>query len=871
MIKKIRKLVSFIILAIILLTNISPVFAGSFNEGQKITLEKDHDCISVLKFKGKDMLKGITYVVYREPSTGKTQPAFCVEPSQVGVGTGAGDSYDVTLSLMKDQKLWRVLYKGYMGSSYSDWGLECDDDLYYATKTAVHCLCDGSTPKDKYEIPHRVGRDEDASLEDVQRRGGKVLEVAQQLYDYGVYGTENYISPELYITKAKSQTIQTINNTKYLVQNYTLTGNRDITTYNVEISRFPKGTLIFNSSNVEASTMTNNTFKIAIPTKNIIENFTGFINILNAKVKTYPIFYAKAYDEEVQDYIIYADPVESTQTNTMLEINAFKSSLKITKVDDETNTPLSEVTFDIKYADTNEKIGTYTTNNSGVITINGLRQGKIIATETSTKQDYILNTVPVEATLKYNEVTSIVVTNAHEKGNLKVIKIDEDNNEIRIPNIEFELLNDNKKVIGTYKTNSNGEIYIEGLRTGSYYLREKKDNAIYYPLKEDIQVVVQKNQTTEKIIKNEKRKGQLKVIKVGLDNNEVLLEGVKFDILDEQGNIVDSLVTDKNGEATTKRLPIDQQYTAVEKETKKEYVLAKETKTVILTEDEITSITFENEKIKGYLEITKVDSKTEETLEGATFGIYDENDKEVAQITTDKTGKAKSELLPYGKYYAKELDTGSVYYLLNENTHKFEIVKNHETVPLTIDNDSVDIEVTVDKKGTTEIKPGEKVNYEFSNVGNASNIYLENFKWFDYIPTDYIRLEKMTTGTWNQDLVYDVYYKTNKSDEYVLFKEDLKTTENYYLDFTTIELAEDEYIIETCFDFGTVDVGLKEDAKPTMECKSLDTLKENDTFTNHTKTVGIYFGVTAEASSKWTTIIHVPEEKHEEKLPRTGK
>lgn len=129
----------------------------------------------------------------------------------------------------------------------------------------------------------------------------------------------------------------------------------------------------------------------------------------------------------------------------------------------------------------------------------------------------------------------------------------------------------------------------------------------------------------------------------------------------------------------------------------------------------------------------------------------------------------------------------------------------------------------------------------------------------------------MTTGTWNQDLVYDVYYKTNKSDEYVLFKEDLKTTENYYLDFTTIELAEDEYIIETCFDFGTVDVGFKEDAKPTMECKSLDTLKENDTFTNHTKTVGIYFGVTAEASSKWTTIIHVPEEKHEEKLPRTGK
>ena len=56
-----------------------------------------------------------------------------------------------------------------------------------------------------------------------------------------------------------------------------------------------------------------------------------------------------------------------------------------------------------------------------------------------------------------------------------------------------------------------------------------------------------------------------------------------------------------------------------------------------------------------------------------------------------------------------------------------------------------------------------------------------------------------------------------------------------------------------------------------MNCKSLDTIKENDTFTNHTKTVGTYFGVTAEANSKWTTITHIPKEKHEVVLPRTGK
>ncbi len=388
---------------------------------------------------------------------------------------------------------------------------------------------------------------------------------------------------------------------------------------------------------------------------------------------------------------------------------------------------------------------------------------------------------------------------------------------------------------------------------------------------------------------NERQKLEINVYKIDADD-EKLLEGAEFslyakeDITNYKGEIImkaneliETATSDENGKATFKTdLPL-LDFLIKESKAPKGHILSDEVITVNseYQGQDVKVLNLEynmkNEKVKGYLEITKVDSKTKETLKDATFGIYDMNNNKIAEITTDETGKAKSELIPYGKYYAKELSTGSVYYLLNENTYEFEIVENNEIVPLTIENDSVDIEVTVDKEGTTEIKPGEKVNYEFSNVGNASNVYLENFKWFDYIPTDYIRLETMTTGTWNQDLTYNVYYKTNKSDDYVLFKENLKTTENYDLDFTTIKFAEDEYIVETMFEFGKVDVGFKEDTKPTMVCKSFDTLKESDTFTNYTKTVGVYFGVTAEANSKWTTITHIPQEKHEPKLPRTGK
>lgn len=162
------------------------------------------------------------------------------------------------------------------------------------------------------------------------------------------------------------------------------------------------------------------------------------------------------------------------------------------------------------------------------------------------------------------------------------------------------------------------------------------------------------------------------------------------------------------------------------------------------------------------------------------------------------------------------------------------------------------------------------MEYIFTNVGNASNIYLEKFKWIDYIPVDYVRAEKMTTGTWNQDLSYSVLYKTNKSQEYILFKENLQTTEDSELDFTKLELTQDECITEICYDFGRVDVGFKEITAPTMKCKSLETLQDGESFTNYTKTIGTYFELIAEAEDKWTTIVHKPKEEHPPVLPRTG-
>ena len=965
---KLSKIVTVLLLTIVILSNVSPIFAFCFNENQVIELEKDHERISLLKMKGKDMLKGVTYVVYNDPKTGRKQPAFCVEPSKQGVGTGAGDRYDVTLNLMHDQRLWRALYKGYMGTKYNEWDLECDDDLYYATKTAVHSLSEGSIPIEKYEVPHRVGRGDNISLEDVQRRGAKVLKVAQEIYEYAINGTENYAEAEVTARKIGEEKQQIINEIEYLVQDFSVSGNRGLDTYKVTIANFPEGTKIYNNSNVETNSMSNSTFKIAIPIKNIKNDVAGVVNITEAKVKTYPVFYANAYDEKYQDYITYADPVEDAETSLLLKINAHKSKIKIIKEDKETHKPLQGVEFNVKYADNNENIGNFITDEKGEIIIQNLRPADIILTEVKTQENYILNTNQYDVELSFNSMKEITISNERKRGNLKIIKVDKDDNNVAIGNVEFELYSEEqKKVIGKYTTDENGKIEIDNLRVGKYKLIEKKTNK-FYNLGEDAEIVIKWNEITEQvvenelkkgkvkivkvdaaneniklkdvefevldnndnvletiktnnegealtkeypirdysnirireiktneyyelnrepinikleankvetiIVKNKKKQGQIRVVKIDKDNNEVKLEGVEFEVLDENDKVLEKIITDENGEALTSRYAIRDFAKLKLRETKTldTYVLSDKVETIELKENQITNIKFENERIKGKVEITKVDSKDEnKKLEGAKFGLYDEKDNLIETLVTDKDGIATSQDLYKGKYYLKELETGSNYYLLNEDTFEFEIANNGETIKKTIKNEPTDITVDVDKTGTTEIKPGEDVNYEFSNVANNSNVYLDNFKWYDYIPTDYIRLQKMTTGTWNQDLTYKVYYKTNKSNDYVLFKEDLSTNENYDLDFTQIELADDEYITETCFDFGKVEKGFRESTSPTMNCKSFDTLKENDTFTNHTKTVGTYFGVTAEANSKWTTITHIPEEKHEIVLPRTGK
>lgn len=869
---KLEKIVTFFITLVIIITNIVPALAFSFNDKQTINLQKDHECYSVLKMQGKDMLKMVVFVVYTDPATGIKQPAFCVEPTKEGIGTGAGENYDVTLQLLHDERLWRVLYKGYMGSKYTSWGLECDDDLYYATKTAIHCLVDESTPKTKYEIPHRVGRGEDISLEEVQRRGAKVLEVAQQLYDYGINGKEDYSSPTVSTNKKGEAALEKINGIEYLVQSYNVIGNRGVDSYNVSIKEFPKGTKTLNNLNIEATNMNNSTFKIAIPIKEIKSNITGKINITDAKVKTYPVFYAEAYSDEYQDYITYADSVESASTTVTLDINAYKSSLKVIKKDKSTKLPLEGVTFNAKYADNSEDIGEFITNKNGEINITGLRQGKITLTEKSTLEEYELDNTPINIELEYNQSKEIQIYNEHKKGNIKVVKVDKDNNDIKLEGIEFDLINKEGVVVLHLTTDSKGEAIASGINTGEYILRETRTNE-EYKIGADQEIKITWKNTLELTIENTKKKGKIQIIKVDKDNNEIKLQGVKFKVLDSNENEIQTLETDKNGETITNDLPIGTYYIQ-ETETDDKHILKNEKIKIEVSEDKVSSIVIENEKIKGKIKIVKTSEdknnilNTEEgsPIEGAKFNIYDENNKLIEQVVTNKEGIAISSKLNKGRYTVQEIESGK-WYILNTKKYDVEIEENEQVVELNITNKSEDPKVDISKKCKNTVKSNEEIDYEFT-IKNTGNTDLINFTWYDILPSDYAKITKISTGTYNQDITYNIYYKTNKKDEYMVIKKDLISKENKYIDLSNIHLEDDEKITEIKVSFGDVKVGFENIEKPHIFMKANDGLGNDTIIKNYTILEGYNqeYKVCDEDSAS-SIVYNAVEQK---KLPRTG-
>lgn len=869
---KIRKIITFILTLLLLFNGIVPVLAVDLKEGETIELTKDHDCVSLLKVKGEDVLKGVTVVRYRAPNETSINPAFCVQPSKAGIGTGAGESYDVTLESLNDPPVWRALYKGYMGTTYKEWNLEEDDDLYYATKTAIHCLMEEIAPNEKYEVPNRVGWGENVSLEEVQRRGEKVLNVAQQLYEYALNGTENYMEPKISVEQKGGDEVKTINNKQYVVQTYEIHCNRNIEEYLFDYGVNASELLILNSKDEVVTHPNENILKLAVPVTDLVCNIKGTFKIKEAKVKSYPVFYAKESTGEYQNYVVYGSKQEKITYEFPFEIDVYKSTVELTKIDEETKKPLEGVTFDVVYRDNYDRIGTFTTDKNGKIKIEKLRPTSIRITEVKTNNEYELAAEPTVVNLSYKSSDKLTISNKHKKGELEITKVDKEDSNILLEGVEFDLIDKDGKTVQHLVTDKKGKAYAKDLNIGEYTLKETKTNA-KYKIGEDKKITINWNEKLELKLTNEKKKGQIQVIKQDKENNEIKLANVEFEVFDSNEKSVQKLKTDVQGTATTKLLPIGE-YTIKELNTGNKYILNDTPIKVEVKDNEITKKIVNNERKKGKIKIVKTSNKESkilkinagEPIEKAKFNIYNEKGKLVEQIVTNKDGIAESKDLDLGTYRVEETEAPK-WFILKDNKTKVEIKENKEIVECKFENEPDNPEVNIEKETKDVVASNGEIDYEF-NIENTGNVALSELTWYDTLPSNYAKITKIETGTYNQDIKYNIFYKTNLHNEYMVVKKDISSKENNYIDLSNINLQDEEKITEIKVCFGNVNVGFKNIEKPHIYMKANSDLINDTLIKNNTILEGYdnEYKVTDEDETT-TTVYNVIEKK---KLPRTG-
>ena len=422
-------------------------------------------------------------------------------------------------------------------------------------------------------------------------------------------------------------------------------------------------------------------------------------------------------------------------TKTEIENEHKKGNLKIYKVDkDNHKIALGNVSFDLYSKEFEKVIGTYATNVDGEIYIENLRIGDYSLIEKNTGKWYNL-AEDTEIKVEWNETTETTIENELKKGRVKVIKVDNENSEIKLAGVEFEVLDKDGNVLETITTNEQGEAYTSRYAIRDYqnlYLHETKTNEYYKLNDKQIEVELKANQITTVTVGNDKKKGQVEVIKVDKDNNEIKIPDVTFEVYDEENNLVDTLVTDKEGKAVSKLLPIDQEYTVKETITGNIYVLNEEPQKVTLKEDEITSITFENEKKKGQIKVIKTDGETEVPLQDVTFIVENSKGEIVDRIITDENGEATSKRLAIDEQY-------TVY---EEKTKKGYILSNEKQVVELKENEITDLKFNNYKeKGSIKIT---KVSSDGNNIAG---------------------IEFKITGTSLTGETFEATYKTNENGE----------------------------------------------------------------------------------------------------------
>ena len=395
------------------------------------------------------------------------------------------------------------------------------------------------------------------------------------------------------------------------------------------------------------------------------------------------------------NYVLNKEPIffsvkENGKTIKLQMTNKkIRGSVELFKFDKDTNRPLEGVKFDLLNGD--KKVGTYTTDNTGKITVNNLEAGNYTWVE-------------VEAIDHYNKIDKKYDFNIYKDGQLEKIDVA---NTVKTGGLDFSKTDvttgdtiDVAKVKITGLEPQNKHINIEftsskegnkfNLPEGKYTFEETLAPEGYRINKEVGTFEIKDGQITKANLKDERKQGDLIFTKTDVTTGKVI-EGAKIKITCTEG-LSEGKVIEFTSFNDVNKFTLDEgKYTFEEISAPNGYEINKEVGTFEIKDGEITKANLKDERTTGKLLFKKTDVTTGEILEGAKIKIECLEGLDQGKVIEFISKKEGNEFeLAKGKYRISETQAPNGYELTTEKG-EFEITEQGEIVECNLKNKKFEI------------------------------------------------------------------------------------------------------------------------------------------------------------------------------------
>ena len=401
-------------------------------------------------------------------------------------------------------------------------------------------------------------------------------------------------------------------------------------------------------------------------------------------------------DGTMQDVVTFRDTV-SDPMYAYLHLKVSYGSVKIVKTSEDGE--VSGISFTVSGNGTEQ---TVTTNADGEMQLDDLHPGVYTVTEQSNDR-YEPQEVR-QVTVLSGQVATVTFHNTLKRGSLEVIKTSEDH---LIEGVKFHLTGASLSGLPVDEyavTDSTGKAVFSDVLIGTGYVLSEVDTDVRYVIPEDQTAAVEWSKVTHKSIHNVLKKWNATVTKsdsaTGTPQGDAKLSGAVYGVY-KGGQLVDTYVTDGNGQFTTVYYACGDDWTIREITPSEGYLLDSTVYPVGAEPQRYTAeynpiaLDVTEQVIRGGVALTKVDKDyPENKLEGAVFEVYRDSNRNQELDAEDELLGTMEELgggeyaltgLCYGGYFAKEAQAPEGFYL-DENAYYFAITTDGETV--TVENEA---------------------------------------------------------------------------------------------------------------------------------------------------------------------------------------